>query len=187
MPTIRNSTLIKKFTDFFGLKTNDFLGSEAGRMLVPVITHPILPLIVTFTPTETEFATGIRVPAGKKWKLKQIFFVWTSDANAGNRVLELRITDGFTSFESLRIASRNNQATGIVTNYNFAIGLSHVGSGSGLHQTIPLPSELFLLEGSRIRIADSAAIAVGDSLTGGWICVEEENILEDEVENDRVI
>ena len=43
MPNIRNLQLLKRFTDLFKLKTNDTLSSEAGRMLVPVVSLSIYP------------------------------------------------------------------------------------------------------------------------------------------------
>lgn len=186
MPLIRNSSLIKKFTDFFKLKVTDSLSSEAGRQFVPVITHPILPLIVTLTPNESEFSSGIVVPAGKKWKVKQIHFTFTSDVNAGNRELQLRFIDGGANVISYLVASRNFQAASLIVDYNFGVGLSHVGSSSGLHQTIPLP-DFVLLEGSSIQIVDVNAIAVGDTIAQGYICIEEEDVLEDEVESNREI
>jgi len=144
-------------------------------------------LIVTFTPNEAQFANGIAVPGGKKWKLKLVHIEWTSDVNAGNRVIELRIRDqGVGGVDIYKAASRNNQAASLVTHYNFVIGISHVGSGSGLHQTIPLP-DLSLTEGMLITLADSASIAAGDSIAHGYIYVEEESVLENEIESDRVI
>lgn len=187
MPIIRNSTLIKKFVDFFGLKVGDSLDSEAGALLLPVITHPILPLIVTLAPTEAQFAAGIFVPAGKKWRLQLVHLDWTSDVNVGGRVITIRITDGNTGIVLYRLGSRNFQAASLSIDYQFGIGLTHTGSASGLHQTIPLPADLVLLEGTEIVITDEAGIAVGDTVAGGFICVTEEDTLENEVENNRPI
>lgn len=183
MPVIRNSSLFKKFTDFFQLKSNDFLDSEAGRMLVPVITHPIPPLIVSFTPTEAQWASGIPVPAGKKWKILLANVGWISDVNAGNREIMIQIFDAGNML--VEHASRNFQAASLQVNYCFFVGAPSVGSSSGLFQSIAIP-DLFLTEGQLITIVDFSGIAAGDTVDNSLLIVEEEDILENEIETRAV-
>lgn len=179
MPAIRNSELIKKFTDFFRLKTNDMLDSEAGRMLVPVVSVPILPTIVRFTPTEAELATGIDVPSSRKWRILSLFLRWTSDANAGNREIKILVNDPVTGERMFENASRNFQAASLAVGYNFFPDGNSVGSSSGLFQEIAIPN-VILSEGSRITVSDGEGIAAGDTVTNATLIVEEEIVTDGE-------
>lgn len=173
MPAIRNSELIKKFTDFFRLKTTDMLDSEAGRMLVPVVSVPINPTIVRFTPTEAEFDSGIRVPANRRWRIIAISFDWTSDVNAGNREIRILVNDPISGDRFFHLTSRNFQIASLTVAYNFFPLANSVGSASGLFQEISIP-DMILSEGTRIIVDDSAAIAIGDTMTNACLIVEEE-------------
>lgn len=177
MPAIRNLQLIKKFTDFLQLKHTDMLDSEAGKMLIPVVSVPILPTRVQFTPTEAELATGIRVPAGVKWKLKSIFVRWTSDVNAGNREIRIVINNPDTGNGIFINRSRNFQAASLVIDYNFFVGANDVGSASGGSQVISIP-DINLVEGTRITVTDFAVISAGDTATLSTFVVEEETLTE---------
>lgn len=160
------------------------LPREFGKVIVPVlqVNPPTRPTIVKFTPTEAELAAGITVPAGVKWKLKSIFFIWTSDVNAGNREIIVILDSSTGGISLFRVASRNFQAASLATNYNFFIGAANVGSSSGETQTIPLP-DITLLEGDNIIAKDSASIAVGDTLTLASVIIEEENLIDGEIES----
>lgn len=182
MPAIRHSQLFKKFTDFFQLKTNDFLDSEAGRMLVPVVNVPIPPLIRRFDLSEVDFFTGIAVPAGKKWRILNIHIAWTSDVNAGNREIALEIDKTTNLDNQLFVAARNFQAASLVVNYNFFPGASNTGSASGLFQDISIPPDLILTENNSIYVFDNAGIAGGDTAANGTLLVEETDVLEGELD-----
>lgn len=185
MPAIRNSTLIKKFTDFFQLKHTDMLDSEAGRMLVPVITHPILPKLVYLRPTEAQLDNGdVVVPSGKKWRIKNVHLVWTSDANAGNRSILLEATDpaGADQFDVRAIAF---QTASKAVRYEFYHGAPHTESANELSQNIPIP-DMQLREGTTFFLVDESGVAAGDTVTGAVFIVEESDVLEDEIE-DRAV
>lgn len=165
MPAIRNSFLIKRFTDFFKLKTNDFLDSEAGRMLVPVITEPIPVNIVEISDVVLNENDKIfTVPAGKQWKLLHAFASFTSDANAGNRRIILIIRNPADS--SLWLArALNVQVASTTENYNFQRGIQEATEASATLHFVPLPLEVILPAGFDIRIRDENNIAAGDDMT----------------------
>lgn len=184
MPSIRNSQLFKKFTDFFQLKSNDFLDSEAGRMLVPVVNVPIPPKIIRFDLNEAQFFTGIVVPGGKSWKILNVYLEWTSDVNAGNREIALEIDksgDG-TLDNQFFVASRNFQAASLTQMYNFFPGASDTGSASATTQNISIPPNLVLTERNAIYVFDNASIAVGDTVANGTLLIEETDLMENQFE-----
>lgn len=190
MPAIRNSSLFKKFTDFFGLKTNDMLDSEAGRMLVPVITHPILPLIVRFAETVTNLTDGIRitVPAGRKWEVVHLSFTVIADAGVGNRFMKIQIRtliDDVQDKAPWNMESSAAQAASQTFDYNCIKGIGLVSqSVNGIIQ-MPLPTEILMTEGDDIEITDRAGISTGD-IIHFFMIVKEENLLENELETRAV-
>jgi len=154
-------------------------------MLVPVITHPILPNIIYLRPSETQMDDGdVRVPAGKKWKILNVHAVWTSDANAGNRSILLEAVDpaGADQFDVRAVAF---QAASLAVRYEFYHGAPHTVSANLLSQNIPIP-DLVLREGTSFFLVDEVGVAAGDTLTGTVFIVEESDLLEDEIE-DRTV
>lgn len=183
MGQIRNLRLINKFFNFFNLKAADRIGAETGNIFVPVISTTIPPLRVRFAPTEAQFAAGITVPAGKKWRVLNCIVSWASDVTAGNReiVLQASEVDSVNSISAVFfVGSRNFQAASLTTLYSWYLGAgSPVGSSSGVFQTLPLP-DTWLPERTVISVTDNAAIAAGDTLTGGGLIVEEEEMFDGE-------
>lgn len=180
MPNIRNLELIRKFTRFLGFKANDMLSSEAVNMIQPVVSIPILPTIVKFTPTEAEFAAGIIVPSGVKWRILSAFINWTSDVNAGNREIRMLVNNPLTSERFFNVGSRNFQAASLTESYNFFPGANSVGSASASFQEIAIP-DLILEEGTSIIINDASSIAAGDAVANATLVVEEETVVDGEI------
>lgn len=175
MPAIRNSALIKRFTDFFKLKTNDFLGSEAGRMLVPVITEPIPVNIIKINDEVLNDADKtFTVPSGKQWKLLYGRFFLVSSAQAGNRRMRFRVTDSDNN-EFYSLDARNNQAASVTEAYILGNFVDVEETVNQIH-TIPIPTNFIIPENFIIRISDSASIDLAvDDLTVNLI-IEEINV-----------
>lgn len=188
MGQIRNLRLINKFFKFFDLKGGDRIDGQTGNIFVPVITHPILPKIVYLQPTEAQWCAGVFVPAGKKWRIKNLQVIWTSDANAGARSIIFQVFDSAAGIgggvETFRAISRNFQAASLIVGYQFFPGANNVGSADVLGQDLAIP-DFWMTEGQSMFVLDLASIAAGDSLTS-FLIVEEEELLTDEFE-DRVV
>jgi len=164
MPVIRNSFLIKRFTDFFKLKTNDFLDSEAGRMLVPVITEPIpvnIRQLISINLNDSD--KRFDVPSGKQWKLLYGQAVFTTTATAGTRFIRIEFTDdgGNVLYTSVQI---NGQVASTTETYNFSNFGNAAESTTSIHE-LPIPDKSILSENFRIRIRDEPAVdATADDL-----------------------
>lgn len=157
MPSIRNSNLIKRFTDFFKLKTGDFLSPEAGRMLVPVITEPIPKNIIQIIDVlANDSDKTFTVPSGRQWKFLFGFAQLTTSAQAGNRSVRFDVLDTDGNLVHI-IDSLNVQVASTTEFYNFG-QYGDVAESRASSHLIPLPVNLILLEGFSIRIADVAAI-----------------------------
>jgi len=157
MPAIRNSSLIKRFTDFFKLKTTDMLDSEAGRMLVPVITEPIpLNLTQVIDTALNDSDKTITVPSGKQWKILYGRIRLITSANAGNRNLRFQVQDPSGNIFYV-INALNVQVASTTENYSLGQFGDVLEANSTFH-TLPLPVNLILPENFVIRIFDSAAI-----------------------------
>jgi len=165
MPVIRNSILIKRFTDFFKLKRGDTLDSDAGKMLVPVISlsvPPVLKRIVDVALNDSD--KTLTVPSGKQWKWRYGLALFVTSATVGNRRIILEIRDaGGNNF--YRMFSLN--ATAASTTDNFVFGnFGDTAEDAGGNMTLPIPTECILDENFQIRIFDSAAVdAAADDLT----------------------
>lgn len=157
MPLIRNSSLFKRFTDFFKLKTNDFLDSEAGRMLVPVINLPVPPDIKTIIDVAlNDSDKTFTVPSGKQWKLLYGFINFSATASAGNRIIQVDFRDagGNTLY---RVRALNAIIANGVENLSLGQFSNVLESVAGTHH-LPIPVNSILGSGFDLRIFDSAAV-----------------------------
>lgn len=164
MPAIRNSQLIKRFTDFFKLKTNDFLDSEAGRMLVPVITEPIPKNVVQIIDVAlNDSDKTIIVPSGKQWKILYGQVAFTTTAEVGGRRISFRVRDASNNILYI-VDALNAQTAGLSEQYSYG-QFGEPSEGVSGRQLLPIPVNLILSEDFNIRILDSSAIdAAADDL-----------------------
>jgi len=180
MPAIRNSELIKEFTDLFELKTNDFLESEAGRMLVPVINTPVRPTIKRFTFNGAVGSLAFRatVPTGKKWKILNLGLDYVASAEAGNRTItvEIQPVSGFTVHA---VQARNVQIASTTEFYTWIAGFSDVSEIIAGFHILPLPSGI-MLEGHTIFVLDFQGVSETDSMKMELV-VEETSIFNKEL------
>lgn len=175
MPLIRNSSLFKRFTDFFKLKTNDFLDSEAGRMLVPVINLPLPPNIIEISDTVANNSDKvITVPAGKQWKILYGHIVFSTSANAGNRRIEINIRNAADD-RLYEIGALNVQVAS--TSENYVLGqYGDTGESFAATHTLPIPINLILSGTFDIRVFDNAAIDAAADDMDIRLIVEETDI-----------
>lgn len=175
MPVIRNSSLIKRFTDYFKLKTNDFLDSEAGRMLVPVVMLPVPPNIIEISDVVVNDSDKIiTVPSGKQWKILSGHITLVTTATIGTRNMVFEFRNDASAFH-YRMVALNGQIASTTEEYSIGNFGDVSESRAGQH-TIPIPVNLILTENSNMRIFDIFAIdAAADDLTIRLI-VEETDI-----------
>lgn len=160
MPSIRNLALIKRFTDYFKLKTNDMLDSEAGNMLMPVVSIPVPPNIVVVRDVKlNDSDKTITVPVGKQWKILYASIRFIASAQAGNRRIQIIINDDNSNIV-WDLSAINVQVASTTERYMLAPGVSNSQEDFAGRHVIPLPSEAILGGGFIFRFLDSAAIDV---------------------------
>jgi len=104
----------------------------------------------------------ITVPAGYEWQVLWVYVEYTSDANAGNRQLELRILDaGGNTIGQVRPGT--TQAASLTRNYMFAPSLADlVGFRDTDYLMTPFPPTVFLPAGYSIQMLDNNNVSAAD-------------------------
>ena len=162
MPAIRNSELIKRFTDYFKLKTTDFLDSEAGRLIVPVVNLPVPRNIVQVSDVvANDTNKTLSVPTGKQWKILFGNVTYTTTAGAGNRLLTFRISDGTNVVH--HVNALNVQVASTTEHYALGNYGDVAEANAGFH-TIPLPVDLVIPEGFGLNVFDTGGIDGNDDM-----------------------
>lgn len=157
MPNIRNLALIKRFTEYFKLKTNDMLDTNAGRMLVPVVNLPVPPDIKQIVDVVlNDSDKTLTVPTGKQWKLIYGNMLLIASAQAGNRSIEFSLRDeGGNVLYS--IVSLNVQVASTTERYMFG-QFADTSESVGTFHLMPIPNSVILPSNFQIRIRDRAGI-----------------------------
>lgn len=115
------------------------------------------------------------VPTGQQWRLKSLYAQLVSTANAGNRQMDVLVTDGDDNPVAKFVAGAV-QAESLTREYLFAPQQpQETGFTNGL-MLRALAGDLVLPAGYKIRVYDSAAIdAAADDLTVRFlVAVQEE-------------
>jgi len=172
MPLIRNSFLIKRFTDFFKLKTTDMLDSEAGRMLVPVITEPIPANIRQVIDTTLNNSDKtITVPSGKQWKILYGLVNFVATATVGSRRVKVILEDD-SGNDLYIIEARNSQTASTTEDYSLG-QFGDTFESLATQHTLPIPVRAILPENFRIHVLDSTGVdAAADDMTIRFIVEE---------------
>ncbi|MCI0352273.1 MAG: hypothetical protein L0Z53_22880 [Acidobacteriales bacterium] len=98
------------------------------------------------------------VPASTTWSVNTIFVKLVSTATAGNRQIEVKITDG-SDVEILTIRAGAVQAASLTRFYNFGHGLADLTAFRDTDAlSNPLPRQLVLPAGYKIRVRDKTAV-----------------------------
>jgi len=87
----------------------------------------------------------------------------TSTATVGNRQITLELLDGSNVVMGQWPAGAV-QAASLTRQYTFSPGAQYMAAFVGTHITTPLPANLVVPAGYKIRLRDSAGIAAGDTL-----------------------
>lgn len=174
MPAIRNSELLRRFNKFFKLKTHDFLDSEAGRMLVPVVSVPVPANVIQIEDIIlNDSDKTITVPSGKQWKLLYGIVVLVTTATVGNRTISFRLQDASGNVV-FRMDTAATQAASLTESYIFGSFGDIFESSAGIH-FFPLPDQTILPEGFSIRILDASNVdAAADDMTIRFMIEETE-------------
>jgi len=102
----------------------------------------------------------ITVPAGEEWVVKWIWVELVSDANAGNRNIEIQIQDDAADVIA-RIAAGIVQAASVTRYYLFAPNVTELTTFRDTDKLSIIMPEWILPAGYVIRIWDNKAIAAG--------------------------
>jgi len=109
------------------------------------------------------------VPTNARWTLHALQVSLTTDATITDRRMALRIDDG--TNELMVIVSPQTQGASLTYTYNFApVGIEHTLRWGNV--LIPIPANLTLLQGWRIRLWPDN-LQAGDNLTAPQMLVEE--------------
>lgn len=165
MAAIRNSSLIKRFTDFLRLKTGDMLDGEITPLIVPTINQPV-PLRITqiIDVALNDSDKTLTVPSGKQWRVLYGFVQLTTTATTGNRRIEVAFRDENDNVV-YRVLGFNVQIASTTEEYIIGQFGDLAESLTTVH-TLPTPINAFLKENFSIRVFDNAAIAAAaDDLT----------------------
>lgn len=165
MAAIRNSSLIKRFTDFFKLKTGDMLDGEVTPLIVPTINFPIPPNIQEIIDVAANDSDKtITVPSGKQWKILSIYVTLATTATVGDRNIRIDFRDAGNDL-ILEIQPVAVQAANLSFRYVYFPAIARVGVNSNIIQYIPIPN-LILPGGFDLRVFDSAVVdAAADDMT----------------------
>lgn len=105
------------------------------------------------------------VPADKVWKINSLLATLATTATVGNRQLEVWVRDA-TDNVLFKIKAGVVQAASLTYDYVFADGLPRETAVVANTLMTPLPKNLVLPAGYKLRVFDSAAIAAAaDDLT----------------------
>jgi len=137
---------------------------------------PDLPLLQTQTsgvptyPTQHEDTNDLSFTVKYLTDLRTFQIEYISDANLGNRVIEMTISlpDGQPIYHDAPLI---NQADALTRRYTWAVGAQSGAAfvGTGVIRGLP---PLFLIPGIVIRVWDSAGISATDTITlnaHGWM------------------
>ena len=107
----------------------------------------------------------IAVPANMIWHLLAARVELATDANAGNRQLELRILDNAADIQ-WSVVPDLTQAASLTYNYNFGPSMADLNAvRDTTWVSTPIPPTLILPAGSQVNILDNNAVSIaGDDM-----------------------
>ena len=140
--------------------TQDILNSDVITLLTRAIPNP--ELIADATASDSD--KKLTVDSNEIWEILSIYIEYTSDGNAGNRHIQLRIHDTAPN-DIGRLTPGVAQAASLTRFYTFAPGLPRDSSFFATTELyFPIP-QLILPPSFGIRIFDASAVsAAGDNM-----------------------
>jgi hypothetical protein len=142
------------------------------RLKVDVHTGSATPLPVTDTwelelqsdDTPNDNDKAFNVPAGYEWQVLWIWVEYTSDANAGDRQIEIQLRDG-TNDVIADFRPGAVQAASLTRYYVFAPALADLTAFRDTNWLMtPLPPTVFLPAGYDVRIFDNNGVSGADDM-----------------------
>jgi len=175
MAKINNTQVIQKLVDELKLYPGkDVIPTELAEKILPVFTINEQEVNVTLDKniqiktedTLNDNDISLYVPAGKKWFLQHGTLKYTSDATVGNRDLQLLIYDGsgdevFTCVGVNAVSANKTYFAQMIQGAAVAFAVA----GLGRREMFPIPKDLVLLEGWRIRFMDVSTVSATDDLS----------------------
>lgn len=157
MPVIRNSSLIKRFTDYFKLKIGDGLDSEVSPLIVPTINQPLPVNIEQISDLSLNNSNKtFIVPSGKQWRLLFGHIAFTTTATVGSRKITFILEDAEEN-DLFLIHASGGQIASLTNFYSFQTSSNLQAIGPDLF-LIPIPGRTILPENFRIHILDSKSV-----------------------------
>lgn len=158
MPAIRNSSLIKRFTDFFKLKVGDGLDNEVTPLIVPTVNMPMpVKLFEIQDVSLNDSNKTLTVPTGKQWKIIYGSILLTTTATVGDRQFEIKIRNASSDVIYI-LRSAAVQAASLTEQYTLGQFGDVAQTVDGRH-TIPIPVNCILDENFQIQVLDTSVIA----------------------------
>lgn len=109
------------------------------------------------------------VPTNARWRVLNHRIALVTDATVANRTMQILIDDGTNTIYSLA-ANANQPASTTFTYHSFPAGAAGYASGNTLN--VPIPPEIMLMGGSRLRTS-TGNLQAGDNYGPPLILVEE--------------
>jgi len=163
MPTIRNLALLKRFTDYFKLKTFDTLDAQAGRMLVPVVALQVPPNIIQLSDvTANQISKTFTVPNGKQWRILYGKVSLVTTATVGTRRISIRFLDVGSNIIYF-LQTNNTQAASLTEQYTFGT-FGDIGEVASARHTLPLPVHAILPSGFAFQIIEPNGVDTSDDM-----------------------
>jgi len=168
MAQIYNSEVIKNIVDGCKIQISaDRTPTQLAEKVVPVfVANKLLPKTKIYDDnTLNTNDKNVEIPKGKMWKVKTIEISYTSDANAGNRIITLAIRKDTAGGRSLYYMGAGSvQAQGLTRYYTFLPNAVRETTFVASRVIVPLP-DIFIPGGYFIRISDEANISALDDFT----------------------
>lgn len=171
MATIYNSEITREMIEKLALAPAEApISSTIRGEVSPVFVVNETGRLYYGNSTSSANAIQISVPKGKVWKIILLGATYTSSATVGNRLVTLSIYNkaGSVAYWQLK---ESTQAASVAETYNYCETLSLGEQFAGQH-TLPLPPSLVLDEEMFIKIWDTAAVDVADTMSMKWIIRE---------------
>ena len=139
------------------------------RVRINGVIAPYPQSVVTVTPPSAGTDFSYTVPTGALWRLVSAILIFTTDANAANRHVRLRIRRG-TPVIGLTVSNAVHTANGVASMASFQRGMVGNNTTATSH-TAALPVLPTLMAGDVIE-SSVTNIQAGDTFTGIYLTFE---------------
>ncbi len=131
---------------------------------------PGLPRLVAGNDPAAGSEVSVTVPTNARWRLKAIRMELATDATSVNRRVILIIDDGTNTIATIVVEA--TQGASVTYRYNFYSGAPQETSFTVSQIEVPIPRDLVLFQGWRIRTS-TQSLQAGDNWSAPLVQVEE--------------